>query len=113
MSNINLNSEWLLPSPQKNKHIQPNALTRAVSRIRAEMEIPHWTEHDLRRTAASQMTALGVSRFIVARILNHTDSGVTAIYDRHSYDTEKIEALSLWGLTVFDNSRSKSASTLE
>lgn len=49
--------------------------------------------HDLRRTAASHMTSLGIPRFVVAQILNHVESGVTKVYDRHSYDAEKRQAL--------------------
>ena len=49
--------------------------------------------HDLRRTAASCMASIGVQRFIIQRLLNHTDSSVTAVYDRHSYDAEKRQAL--------------------
>ncbi len=42
------------------------------------------------------MTALGINRLVVAKILNHVESGVTAIYDRHSYDPEKRHALEVW-----------------
>jgi hypothetical protein len=30
------------------------------------------------------------------KILNHVEPGVTAVYDRHSYDREKREALEAW-----------------
>jgi integrase len=56
--------------------------------------------HDLRRTAASLMTSIGVPRLVVAKILNHVETGVTAVYDRHSYDAEKKQALALWGNKV-------------
>jgi integrase len=49
--------------------------------------------HDLRRTAASLMTGSGTSRLVVSKVLNHVESGVTAVYDRHSYDAEKRTAL--------------------
>lgn len=52
--------------------------------------------HDLRRTAASLMASAGVPRLVVAKILNHVETGVTAVYDRHSYDAEKRAALDLW-----------------
>ncbi len=52
--------------------------------------------HDLRRTAASLMTGLGIPRLVVSKILNHVEPGVTAVYDRHSYDREKREALEAW-----------------
>jgi integrase len=52
--------------------------------------------HDLRRTAASLMVGSGIPRLVVSKILNHVEQGVTAIYDRHSYDTEKRGALFRW-----------------
>jgi integrase len=56
-----------------------------------------WTIHDLRRTAASGLGKLGASRFIISRVLNHADSSVTGIYDRHAYLDEKRHALESWG----------------
>ncbi|HKF93306.1 MAG TPA: tyrosine-type recombinase/integrase [Gammaproteobacteria bacterium] len=55
------------------------------------------TPHDLRRTAASHMTGMGISRLVVAKILNHAESGITVVYDRHSYDAEKRQTLNAWG----------------
>jgi integrase len=55
-----------------------------------------FTPHDLRRTAATRMTAGGISRLTVSKILNHVERGVTAVYDRHSYDAEKRAALDWW-----------------
>jgi integrase len=55
------------------------------------------TPHDLRRTAASYMTSIGISPLVVSKILNHAEAGVTAVYDRHSYDAEKRAALDAWG----------------
>jgi integrase len=60
-------------------------------------EIPNWHLHDLRRTAATHMARLGVDRVVIAKVLNHAESDVTAIYDRHRYDAEKRRALELWG----------------
>ncbi len=42
------------------------------------------------------MTALGINRLVVAKVLNHTERSVTAIYDRHGYDAEKRHALEAW-----------------
>ena len=33
---------------------------------------------------------------MVSKLLNHVESGITAVYDRHSYDTEKKKALDQW-----------------
>jgi hypothetical protein len=48
------------------------------------------------------MTSLGVPRLVVAKILNHAEPGVTKVYDRHSYDSEKRQALNVWGERVMD-----------
>jgi integrase len=69
-----------------------------------------WTIHDLRRTAATGMGRLGVSRFIIGRVLNHADRSVTGIYDRHEYLNEKRQALEAWGNyleNIVDRAREK------
>jgi hypothetical protein len=43
------------------------------------------------------MVGGGVPRLVVSKILNHVETGVTAVYDRHSYDPEKRAALDYWG----------------
>lgn len=60
-------------------------------------DLPDFRGHDLRRTAASYMASAGVPRIYIAKVLNHADSSVTAVYDRHSYDPEKRSALDTWG----------------
>ena len=55
---------------------------------------------DLRRTAASLMTSTGTPLVVVQKILNHVETGVTAVYDRYSYDDEKRVALEAWGRQV-------------
>jgi len=72
---------------------QPSGSGNAVSQTPSEP----WTIHDLRRTAATGMGRLGVSRFIIGRVLNHADRSVTGIYDRHEYLNEKRQALEAWG----------------
>ena len=53
--------------------------------------------HDLRRSAASHMTGdCKIARFVVGQILNHAEPGVTKIYDRYAYDSEKKAALEKW-----------------
>ena len=42
------------------------------------------------------MTSAGISRLTVSKILNHAEKGITAVYDRHSYDAEKRDALDAW-----------------
>lgn len=91
------NQEWIFYSSKSNSHTQPSALSRAIGRSRKIIKLDNITPHDLRRTATSIMASIGVQRFIIERILNHSDGTVTAIYDRYSYDKEKAEALEIWG----------------
>jgi hypothetical protein len=43
---------------------------------------------------------MGISRLVVAKILNHVDPSITAVYDRHGYDNEKRQALEAWSARV-------------
>lgn len=61
-----------------------------------QLGLTDFVGHDLRRTAASLMAGGGVPRLVIAKILNHVEQGVTAVYDRHSYDAEKEAALTWW-----------------
>ncbi|RWR29477.1 DUF4102 domain-containing protein [Sinirhodobacter populi] len=67
------------------------------------VEIPHWTFHDLRRTAATGMARLGIPVRVTEAVLNHvsgTGGGIVAVYQRHDYADEKRQALSAWARFV-------------
>ncbi|RPH32137.1 site-specific integrase [bacterium] len=85
-------SEYVFPGP-RGGHI--SNIQKAVMRICTVTGIK-FGSHDLRRTAATQMTSNGIPRITVKRILNHIEKDVTGIYDRYSYDREKREALEAW-----------------
>ncbi len=104
-------SGWLFPSPRGDAHIAPRAVNHALWRACMPPEkrpkaarysmapaigLAGIVPHDLRRTAASSMTALGINRLVVSKILNHVESSITAIYDRYAYDAEKRHALEVW-----------------
>ncbi len=88
-------SSWVFPQPSGEGPI--TVIWKAVDRVRRRAGV-QFVLHDLRRTAASRMTGdLGIGRLTVSKILNHVERGVTAVYDRHSYDAEKRQALEAWG----------------
>jgi len=58
--------------------------------------VPHWTQHDLRRTAFSGMTRLKVPRVVAHKVCNHAEGQIPKTYDRHHYFDEKLEALTTW-----------------
>ena len=53
--------------------------------------------HDLRRTASTHMSKLGIPRNpVIEKVLNHSDSSTGGIYDRNKYFPEKRDALTRW-----------------
>jgi integrase len=100
-------AEWLFPSPRKDGPVRPRAVNFALRRAMAGSEgkapsikLQDVTPHDLRRTAASGMTELGIDRLVVSKILNHVERHVTATYDRYSYFDQKRRALDAWAAHV-------------
>ncbi|MEE9452081.1 MAG: site-specific integrase, partial [Gammaproteobacteria bacterium] len=94
--NLSAQSEWVFPSPRSGQSLGDTALNHALVRNLKHLKIEDATVHDLRRTAASHMTAIQIPRLVVSKILNHAEHSVTAIYDRYSYDEEKQKALTQW-----------------
>ena len=62
-----------------------------------------WTLHDLRRTFATNLAALGTPIHVTEKLLNHvsgTVSGVAAIYNRHAYMDEMRAAVANWEMRL-------------
>ena len=88
-------SEWVFPSPTTGGPIE--SIWKSASRVRKNSGV-EFRPHDIRRTVASKMTGdLEISRLVVSKILNHVEKGVTAVYDRASYDKDKRIAIDSWG----------------
>lgn len=70
------------------------------TRLESRFELPHWTAHDLRRTAVSAMASLGVPPIVLGHIINHrsvTRAGVTlSVYSQYDYARERRQALERW-----------------
>lgn len=58
--------------------------------------VEDFTPHDLRRTAATFISQLGISDEVIDAILNHTKQGIIATYNLNKYDKEKQAALESW-----------------
>jgi integrase len=62
-------------------------------------QVSDWQLHDIRRTFATNLAALGVAPHVTERLLNHvsgTISGVAAIYNRFRYADEMRDAIQRW-----------------
>ena len=69
----------------------------------AAAEVAPFTLHDLRRSAATGMAALGIAPHVVDKILNHSTgkiAGVAKIYNRFQYISERKAALNSWARHV-------------
>ena len=73
-----------------------NGFSKAKAQLDRLSGVKDWKIHDIRRTVATNLTKLGVDRFLLQRVMNHTDTCVTKIYDRYNYLDEKREALQQW-----------------
>jgi integrase len=98
-------SPFVFPSPRnRERSITPASLSHALREIRLALGLPRFTPHDLRRTAATIMASerLGVSPFLIGRLLNHTsETGGAAkvtlkVYALHEFAAEKRRALEAW-----------------
>jgi integrase len=73
---------------------------RKVSTPRLAGIMDRFTPHDLRRTVATRMRELGISRGDVKLVLNHLETDVTARYDRYDGLVEKRRALDVWAKRI-------------
>lgn len=107
---------WVFPNRDASDHVCPKTVTKQIGdrqrpglppmRGRAKADLAdtlvltggNWTPHDLRRTGATLMVALGVLPEVAERCLNHVEQNrVKRIYQRHSYETEMRDAWRLLG----------------
>ncbi len=100
--------EWCFPASRKDGYVCPKTITKQiVDRQRStpghrnrskqidSLVLPRgiWKPHDLRRTGATLMTALGVLPEVAERCLNHTEENrVKRIYQRYTYEAEMKQA---------------------
>lgn len=103
-------SDWVFPSPRPGKPIAN--IYKARERVTKASGV-EFVPHDLRRTAASLMASLGTDPRIIAKILNHVEPGVTKVYNRHSYDREKMAALHQWAIRLAEIANTGTTNTAQ
>lgn len=115
LRSISYETEWIYPDRTGESHVCVKTVTKQIGdRQRKPDEKPmkhrakttealklsggKWTPHDLRRTGATIMAALGVRPDVIERCLNHTEENkVKRIYQRYDYKEEQKEAWRLLG----------------
>jgi integrase len=101
-------SKYLFPKRRRDRrervpHVGLDTLNAALQRV--QHRLPPFTLHDLRRTARTQLGALGVRREVAERCLGHAIRGVEGTYDRHDYFKERRAALEQWTGLVLEAER--------
>ncbi len=101
-------SEYVFPKRRRDPrervpHMGIDTLNVALNRV--AHELPHFTLHDLRRTARTHLAALGVRREVAERCLGHKLRGVEGTYDRHDYFRERRAALESWAALLLSIER--------
>ena len=104
-------SDYLFPSRRASKrrsYISDDTLNHALAKLFglkvdgnkqpynnmfSNVEVAHFTIHDLRRTCRSLLAAQGTPGHVAERCLNHKLKGVEGIYNRHDYLDERRDAL--------------------
>jgi len=74
-------------------------LDKRTKELNGGADIPDWTWHDLRRTAATGMASLSIAPHIIEMALNHISgfrAGVGGTYNRFQYEREVRAALDAW-----------------
>jgi integrase len=64
--------------------------------------LPHWTNHDIRRTVRSQLSRLRIPEEVREALLAHVKPGIKGVYDTYDQFDEKREALELWAAKLRD-----------
>jgi integrase len=97
-------SAFVFPGKHTTSPIASRSVSKAMERTRAKLAIKDITMHDLRRTAGTYMSRLGVPKDVRERILNHGGSrkgNITdGVYNHYEYDAEKRAALELWAAAI-------------
>jgi integrase len=83
--------------PSRRQGLATVWLGKICRKLVVAAKVPHFTPHDLRRTASTHLRRLGTPKDVVDKILNHVPQDVTGIhYDHYSAIKEKRIALSKW-----------------
>jgi integrase len=88
-------SKFVVPSRSSIlKPFSTTAVNHALEGVSYNME--HFTIHDLRRTASTQLNENGWAEKVVEKALSHEKGGVAGIYNRAEYASERKKMLQWW-----------------
>lgn len=68
---------------------QPYSETRPEW-VRPRLTVTHWAPHDLRRSSRTLLAKIGCPDAVGEAILGHVPPNIVAVYNRHTYDEERL-----------------------
>jgi integrase len=115
-------SEWVMPAKHNSGGVCSKSMAKIIGDRQRGENAPmkgrspltdaltlsggRWTPHDLRRTGATLMSALGVRPDVIEKCLNHTEqNALIRVYQRHEKRPEMARAWELLGdrLSLLEN----------
>ncbi len=73
---------------------QPYATrTRGEGNNTPILTVTRWSPHDLRRSVRTLLAKMGCPNDVAESVLGHMQPGVVGVYNRHSYDAERLDWL--------------------
>jgi integrase len=81
----------------RQRNIKGRLKNRAKSVDALSLEGGHWTAHDLRRTASTQMSQLGISNDVINECENHIKQGMSGVYIQDRREGEQAKAFDALG----------------
>jgi integrase len=82
------------------------AILRQRAQARGEnpdkVALPRWRNHDIRRSARSSFSRLGVRLEVAEMVLAHARPGIVGVYDKWAFLEERREALEKWSAFLAD-----------
>ncbi len=89
----------VFPSQKQSSGKSVSGFSKVKIRLNEKSGVLDWRIHDIRRTVATNLAALGVADTTIARILDHRIAGipeVTGVYNRYQYIPEMRNAQIEW-----------------
>ena len=77
-------------------------LDRLMQQMLGDEPPPAWTNHDIRRTVRTKLSALRIPEEVREAVLAHARPGIKGHYDMHHYLDEKRDALTQWAAKLQD-----------
>lgn len=98
LANIDRNGPFLFPG-SKDTDLPITGWSNFKTAFDKKCEVQQWTLHDLRRTFATNLAAIGIRLEVTEKLLNHVSGsfgGIVGVYQRHGYMDEMRSAIEAW-----------------